>query len=233
VLIRTIVDSNCAVIFNLSFCSEVAYAVPANPSIDVKQLMDIYDDNAAQMYKNFSNSLQQIACNTSSTSKYSLASGCDQCAAAYKQWLCAVTVPRCTDYANDYSFLRARNTGQAFLNGSFLDSSDPWFNLTMTNSSRNPMIDTEIKPGPYKEVLPCEDLCYDLVQKCPAALGFGCPEGEWLSSSYGIRSPDGDITCSYLGAAYFLNAGWKVMDSTRLALWALAGFWAAILVLTW
>ncbi|KAG9818558.1 hypothetical protein KCU77_g17340, partial [Aureobasidium melanogenum] len=39
-----------------------------------------------------------------------------------------------------------------------------------TNSSRNPtiIVDT-IAPGPYKEVLPCQDLCYSLVRSCPAA----------------------------------------------------------------
>lgn len=47
------------------------------------------------------------------------------------------------------------------------------------------MIDQKIKPGPWKEVLPCEDLCYQLVQSCPAALGFACPIGERLVSSYG------------------------------------------------
>jgi calcium channel MID1 len=220
-------DYNCAVIFNLEFCSEVAYAVPSNRALKVQELMDIYDTNAAALYKNFSRSLQQIACNTSSTSRYSLARDCDHCASAYKQWLCAVTVPRCTDFSSDLPFLRARNIGQPFSNGSTLDESSPYFGDPWANSSRNPLIDTEIKPGPYKEVLPCQDLCYDLVQSCPAALGFGCPDGSWFNASYGTRSPDGDITCSYLGAAYFLNAGWRVLDGTRLALWALTVFWAA------
>ena len=54
------------------------------------------------------------------------------------------------------------------------------------NSSRNPMIDTFIKPGPYKELLPCEDMCYNLTRSCPAALGFACPlEGHGLNYSYG------------------------------------------------
>lgn len=47
------------------------------------------------------------------------------------------------------------------------------------------MIDQIIKPGPWKEVLPCEDLCYQLVQSCPAALAFACPTGKGLECSYG------------------------------------------------
>lgn len=191
--------------------------------------MDFYDSNAAALYKNFSKSLQQIACNASSTSRYSLASDCDHCASAYKQWLCAVTIPRCNDFSSDLTFLRARNTGQQFLNGSKLDDSSPSFNHPWANFSRNPLIDTEIRPGPYKEVLPCQDLCYELVQRCPAALGFGCPEGALLNASYGTRSQDGDITCSYLGAAYYLGAGRKIIEGTRLLLWSLTVFWAAIL----
>lgn len=223
------VEFNCALVFNLEFCSEVAYAVPSNNSIEVQGLMDFYDSNAAALYKNFSKSLQQIACNASSTSRYSLASDCDHCASAYKQWLCAVTIPRCNDFSSDLTFLRARNTGQQFLNGSKLDDSSPSFNHPWANFSRNPLIDTEIRPGPYKEVLPCQDLCYELVQRCPAALGFGCPEGALLNASYGTRSQDGDITCSYLGAAYYLGAGRKIIEGTRLLLWSLTVFWAAIL----
>lgn len=203
-------DENCALLYNLSFCSEVAYAVPSNPSLDLAKLSEIYDSNAAALYKNFSYSLSLIPCNTSSTSMYSLAVDCDDCASAYKQWLCAVTIPRCYDFSSDFSYLMPRNAGQAFLNGSSLPDDDPLRKSPITNASRNPLIDSEIKPGPYKEILPCQDLCYDLVRTCPSALGFSCPTGKWLNMSYGWRDPNGDITCSYLGAAYYLNKGSKL-----------------------
>jgi len=66
------------------------------------------------------------------------------------------------------------------------------------------MIDQQIGPGPYKELLPCIDLCYNLVQSCPASLGFACPlDGQGLHRSYGRNgSTEGDITCNYPGAAY-------------------------------
>lgn len=204
------IEDNCALLYNLSFCSEVAYAVPSNPALDLAKLSEIYDSNAAALYKNFSYSLSLIPCNTSSTSMYSLAVGCDDCASAYKQWLCAVTIPRCYDFSSDLSFLMPRNAGQAFLNGSSLPDDDPLRKSPRTNASRNPLIDSEIRPGPYKEILPCQDLCYDLVRTCPSALGFSCPTGKWLSMSYGWRDPNGDITCSYLGAAYYLNGGSKL-----------------------
>lgn len=211
-------EDNCALMYNLTFCSEVAYAVPTNPDLfspttGLPDLAALYDSYAAQMYQYFNYSLQQIPCNASSSSQYSLARNCDDCVRAYKQWLCAVTIPRCADYSNTDRWLKPRNLGQPFVNGSTISNS-PQFNVDQallnnmaTNSSRNPIIDNSIKPGPYKEVLPCEDLCYDLIQSCPASLGFACPlKGAGFEDSYGTRSNDsGLITCSYLGAAYYLS----------------------------
>ncbi|EXJ83889.1 hypothetical protein A1O1_07518 [Capronia coronata CBS 617.96] len=214
---QTKTEDNCALMYNLSFCSEVAYAVPTNPNrfaptTGLPELAALYDSNAAQMYQYFNYSLQQIPCNTTSSAQYSLARNCDDCARAYKQWLCAVTIPRCSDFSSNDPWLKPRNLGRPFANGSSISASQlnidqALLNAVATNSSRNPMIDNSIQPGPYKEVLPCKDLCYDLVQSCPAALGFACPlERAGLEDSYGSRSNDsGVISCSYLGAAYYLS----------------------------
>lgn len=224
---ETKTENNCALMYNLSFCSEVAYAVPTNPdkyppTTGLPDLAALYDSYAAQMYQYFNYSLQQIQCNTTSSSQYSLARGCDDCARAYKQWLCAVTIPRCADFSNSDSWLMMRNLGQPFVNGSSisapqLDGQQQLLNNVATNSSRNPLIDETIGPGPYKEVLPCKDLCYDLIQSCPASFGFACPlEGSGLEDSYGSRSNDsGIITCSYLGAAYYLSG----VESLQVPFW--------------
>jgi hypothetical protein len=97
----------------------------------------------------------------------------------------------------------------------------------VTNASRNPLIDSQIMPGPYKEILPCQDICYTLVKSCPSTFGFGCPRGEWLNASYGYRNGDGDITCSYLGAAYYLSgAGRGVVG---IGGWGM-GVWVVVFV---
>ena len=219
--------SNCALMYNLTFCSEVAYAVPSNPNLfppltgGYPLLAALYDSHAANMYQYFNYSLQQIPCNTTSSSQYSLARNCDDCARAYKQWLCAVTIPRCEDFNRTSAYLRPRNLGQDFVNGSSITtlpefapdgSQHALLSAVATNSSRNPIIDADVRPGPYKEVLPCEDLCYELVQSCPAALGFSCPlKNRGLEDSYGVKSNDsGIISCSYLGAAYYLSGGERV-----------------------
>ncbi|KAI9677510.1 MAG: stretch-activated cation channel mid1 [Caeruleum heppii] len=196
-------ESNCAIIHSLPFCSHLAHAVPSNPNLfpppplsapiptHLSPLASFYDTRASSLYRNFTISLSQIACETSSTAQYSLARTCTDCALAYKNWLCAVTMPRCTDYSSPLPYLAARNIAQPFPNGTALPppisqpDRDAW-SSSWANRSRNSLIDQVVRPGPYKEVLPCRELCHELVRSCPAALGFACPaEGKGLERSYG------------------------------------------------
>lgn len=213
-------DGNCQVIFDLNFCSEVAYAVPSNPTIfpQYSDLAKFYDDIAIAWYQNFTTSLQQIPCNATNDSKYSLAKSCTDCANDYKTWLCAVTIPRCADFSQPGWYLQPRGVGTKFYNktaGRYEDNeeADSFTNRSRKENlaayqSRNKLIDEIVKPGPYKEIKPCIDLCYSMVQSCPTNFGFSCPkEGTFaMLNSYGQRADnlDGDIKCSYLGAAFNL-----------------------------
>ena len=192
-------SGNCAVIYNLTFCSGVAYAVPSNDSKlnNHTELTLLYDNDARNKYQNFSKSLQQIPCNTTSSAQYSLARNCTDCDKAYRTWLCAVTIPRCEDFSSNASHLVPRLVSKTFANGSkplgISYTADNTSVLYM-NSSRNSMIDESIMPGPYKEMLPCTDLCYEIVRSCPASLGFACPlKNHGLYQAYG---KDG-APCSY------------------------------------
>lgn len=236
----TKLNSNCAVIYNLTFCSTVEYAVPANPATfpNVEDLKALYDSEAATKYQNFNYSLQQIPCNTSSTAQYSLARTCDDCASSYKTWLCAVTIPRCEDFTSwspvqfpkgprdlanssmiglggSQSYLMARNLAQAPIPGAQVPLEalqDPVeMSWLATNSSRNNnTIAGRIQPGPYNEVLPCEDLCFSLVRDCPASLGFSCPApgSKMLRASYGEpgQAQNGASLCSAPGSVFKENA---------------------------
>ncbi|KAK0739228.1 stretch-activated Ca2+-permeable channel component-domain-containing protein [Apiosordaria backusii] len=189
---------NCALITDLTFCNEVAYSVPSNPSFgNSTQLAKFYDDHAAQLYVNFNLALQQIQCEAGPTQRYSLVKNCTDCVNAYKNWLCSVTIPRCEDFGNDAPYLQARAISQPFPDGETLTDGEllRMPNITRFNSSRNTRIDEEIRPGPYKELLPCEDLCYDLVRSCPASMGFGCPQpgGLGFEGNYGQRSKNGEL----------------------------------------
>lgn len=182
-------DMNCAIIYNLSFCTDTAYAVPYNPNLklDNVALAKKYDERANRSYQNFSRSLQQIPCNTPLEASYSLVRNCTHCAAAYKAWLCAVTIPRCQDFSSSEVLFQPRSLAYPFWNDT---AATPIVTnrekLSARNmSARNPWIDQEINPGPWKEVLPCRELCYNLVRSCPASLRFSCPQDRWLKWNYG------------------------------------------------
>ncbi|KAL9007252.1 MAG: hypothetical protein Q9188_000055 [Gyalolechia gomerana] len=149
-------DNNCQIIHSLPFCTNVAYAVPSNFTTNSTTLALAYDAYANKTYQNFSKSLQQIPCDTTPSAQYSLARNCDDCAEAYKTWLCAVTIPRCADFSSPskLTHLQPRNIAQNFINGTEPKGALFSKENKTTNQSRNRWIDDTIKPGPYKEVLP-------------------------------------------------------------------------------
>jgi calcium channel MID1 len=74
------------------------------------------------------------------------------------------------------------------------------------NSTRNPGIDAVLVQAPYKEMMPCEDLCFDIVRSCPAQLAFACPNSPAKELTYGQRDPDDkELRCNFPGAVVKLN----------------------------
>jgi calcium channel MID1 len=150
---------------------------------------------------------------------------CADCAAAYKSWLCSVTIPRCEDFNTEAAWLQPRNLAQPFPDGEVLDAATlgGFPNTSATRGSRNPLIDEVVRPGPYKEVLPCEDLCYNLTQSCPAQMGFGCPTPGMVGfeTSYGRRGrqdENGEVYCNYPGAAHLFSAAGRKGADPRVVL---------------
>jgi len=200
--------------------------VPSNPTkFNSTSLARVYDEYAQEMYATFKKVLAQIPCEAPSTQRYSLARNCADCEAAYKTWLCSVAIPRCEDFSVDDPWLQPRALGQPFPDGSAL-ADDVLARFPQEKpafaKSRNPNIDTIIQPGPYKEVLPCDDICYNLVQSCPSALGFACPSPgrPGFNTSYGQRKAadtNGSVTCNYPGSAHFFSAGSGSSASVTMA----------------
>jgi calcium channel MID1 len=221
-LTNSLDHGNCALIIDLDFCDQIAYAVPSNPNFgNSSRLAEFYDNYAASAYANFDKSLAQVACEAPSSQRYSLTRSCSNCSAAYKEWLCSVTIPRCEDFSNNEPSLQARAVGQPFPNGDTLPAEElaQYTKNKAYMNSRNPLIDEVIKPGPYKEVLPCDDLCYKLVQNCPASMGFGCPLPGAIGykGNYEKHDPAKELSCNFPGSAHFPAAGardvvnWGVM----------------------
>ena len=232
-MLTAITDETCQLIYNLSFCDTVNYAVPSNKTSfpDITSLANAYDQNALAYFQNFSNSLDQVPCDTISSAQYSLAANCNNCTAAYKRWLCAVTIPRCVDFSSTQGYLQGRRLNATFANGTSVlsGSSDIGFGAPINysiamNTSRNPFIDAVVQPGPYKELLPCKDLCYGLVQMCPASLQFACPlEGKAMNRSYGSgKNADGIMMCNKPGAIWGTSGTYLLSPSVLLGLMALS-----------
>ncbi|UNI19129.1 stretch-activated cation channel mid1 [Purpureocillium takamizusanense] len=201
---NTVSRTNCQVVTDLEFCDEIQYAVPGNSNkFNNTALAKAYDDYAKSMYANFEKVMMQIPCEAGRTSRYSLAKTCDDCRTAYKRWLCSVSIPRCEDLGSSNAFALVRNAGQAFPNGTKMSDSG-FENKPYSMVSRNVFIDQKIEPGPYKEMLPCEDICYNVVQNCPAKIGFRCPQPKLVAFnySYGRRDSNGStVACNYPGEA--------------------------------
>ncbi|KAI1636429.1 stretch-activated Ca2+-permeable channel component-domain-containing protein [Biscogniauxia mediterranea] len=226
----------CTFIFNLTLCDETQYAVPGNPALfpNGTALAAFYENYTLTMYSNFEKSLDQVPCQAPPTQQYSLVKNCDDCKVAYKNWLCSVAIPRCEDFSSpDRDFLQMRNINAPFPNGSFVSQEirDLYGNRTAYAKSRNSMIDTEVQPGPYKELLPCDDVCYEIVRSCPASLGFSCPlpDSEFgFNTSYGLRKNDGTLSCNYPGSAHF-QSGAGVISACSVMIGIISTFLAFIL----
>lgn len=165
----------CKLLYNLDFCDEVAYAVPVSTDLlngdeTWNEFASAYDNNSQSFYQPFEYALQQIPCDTELDARYSPISTCDDCRYSYRQWLCAVTIPRCVS---------ASNAGSQNI-------------MYEAGSGRNNFIaDTINPPLPYAEVLPCLNVCQVMVRDCPADFGFACPElADLIKLSYGDPNID-------------------------------------------
>ncbi|KGQ84639.1 hypothetical protein L150_04287 [Candida albicans Ca529L] len=187
---ETMDGTACELIYDLEFCDQVAYSVPAigNSSLlassiagaDNKTLTKkLYDDYAKSLYTNFSKGLQQIACDTVPEAIYSNLKSCQDCAQSYKNWLCAVTIPRCST-KNFTGYIHRNETNQ-----------------------RNEFLADVIQPNQdYYEVLPCVNVCQAIVRDCPANFGFLCPtknDSIKLSYYWDVHVSDQWPSCNYLG----------------------------------
>lgn len=176
-------DNTCSLIYGLDFCNNIAYSVPTSSFVgDNKTLMaETYEYIATGLYNNFTNALSLVDCDTELDSRYSPLRTCDDCAIAYKNWLCAVSIPRCTSKESDFYLKRSKNV------------------------NRNKLIDLYIRPiSDYYEILPCIDMCYYMVRDCPSKFGFACPDinnyEELLLHSYNFWAITDDEmpTCNML-----------------------------------
>ncbi|WEJ96780.1 stretch-activated cation channel mid1 [Yamadazyma tenuis] len=174
---KTMDSGACNLIYDLDFCDQVAYSVPNSDAYSKEELKSLFDDRARSLYANFSRVMQQIPCDESDVSAFSPFRTCDDCADSYKNWLCAVTIPRCS--TRNITGYRETEPG---------DSRNSWI---------NDVLDPDLM---YYEMLPCLNVCEAIVRDCPAELGFGCPNFNRTVLSYYWEDPDEEYpTCNFVG----------------------------------
>lgn len=181
---RTKSSNNCSLVFGLDFCSGVAYSVPSSSTSNNKTLLaQTFDHYAHSLFQNFSKALQIIPCEMELDARYSPVRTCLDCSNSYRDWLCAVTIPRCTSDRQEYYIYRKKD------------------------DNRNQFINEEIKPmGDYYEVPPCIEMCYHMVRDCPSDFGFACPDKsrqkDLFHRSYNyFDASNMEETCNYIGNA--------------------------------
>lgn len=223
VSLSTKIDANCRLIYDLEFCDQVAYSVPTGSGTfeaDVRTIATQYDNQALEKFAPFNTSLSQYNCETT---QYSLVRNCTDCYRDYKNWLCAVTIPRCTDSSSSGDLSQGTDNVEAA----------PALRDISVNASRNPWIDETMAPGEWTELLPCIDLCYYVVQSCPPFLQFYCPTADLAKVQYGYwqngsASINGSIfhfdlnnpTCNRMGVAPYrltIGAASRISQSTSLS----------------
>ncbi|RKP08056.1 stretch-activated Ca2+-permeable channel component-domain-containing protein [Thamnocephalis sphaerospora] len=184
----------CRSLGRLGFCNQVDYAAPGPVNGDLgsaEALGRAYDRLAEEYYQNFTRLLGQLDC----TAHYSYERNCDDCARAYKDWLCAVTVPRCTT--------TAANTAA----------------LNLAERDGDAMRAIRGTAGKWTEVMPCVGLCYRMVQSCPAYFKFSCPaEDRARSASYGVwvnSNQESSAQCNSLGVDVALRGVPTASMATR------------------
>ncbi|KAI8053439.1 stretch-activated Ca2+-permeable channel component-domain-containing protein [Syncephalis plumigaleata] len=150
--------ASCVPASGLTFCDKVSYSIPVPTSGNVSNAAQAYDERARNYYKNFTKLVDQFDCDQ----EYSFERNCNSCRAAYRDWLCATTIPRCS--ANGHS------GGQ-----------EP--NLKDRDANHPRALN---ETGSWTEVLPCVGLCYMVIQSCPSYFQFVCPSEEQTRvNSYG------------------------------------------------
>lgn len=144
---------------------------------------------------NFTTSLLTVACGRDT---YSPLQTCADCHAAYRHWLCTVSLPRCGEFPTQptQQQQQQQTTGQA---QQALGAAAPPPPALVPQPSGTPQRNLALGniSTPYTALLPCIETCNAADRACPIFLGFRCPLPKYTAGlSYGvgfIDSEDGHV----------------------------------------
>ncbi|KAI0245821.1 stretch-activated Ca2+-permeable channel component-domain-containing protein [Lactifluus subvellereus] len=189
---------SCPLVHALPYCPTTAYAapLPAPPAralaYDASNMPDNLTAPLLGYLTNFTTSLLTAACGRDA---YSPLKTCADCQAAYRHWLCSVSLPRCGEFPQTQTTTRGAGAQQQRV----LAAAPPPPALQPQASGapqRNPALG-KVVGAPYAALLPCIETCNAVDRACPVFLGFRCPLPDFTANaSYGlgfVDSADGDV----------------------------------------
>ena len=207
---------SCRLVFDVPSCPNVAYAVPAPQSISTSQLISYFNETVSASLANFSRTLTTFPCDKEPYGLYSVVSECSDCLEAYRDYVCAVAMPRCDDAPpgvslNDTLPDTYDSNGDVIASWFLPDSYQSRLVRTEPFASRTPLFGpanlsstfpflfnesyptdpanlARESPFPYSEIPPCLDLCNLVQARCPPFLNFVCPKTDGSGPKGGTGS---------------------------------------------
>ncbi|KAH9032281.1 stretch-activated Ca2+-permeable channel component-domain-containing protein [Lactarius pseudohatsudake] len=180
---------SCQLVHALPYCPTTAYAVPlpAPPAralaYNSSNLPTSLTTPLLGYLTNFTTSLLTTACGRDA---YSPLQSCADCQAAYRRWLCSISLPRCGEFPQTPSDPQQQQTLAV-----------PTPALVPQMSGTTPRNAALGNAGNYTALLPCIEMCNAVDRTCPVFLGFRCPLPQFTAyASYGvgyIDSADGQV----------------------------------------
>lgn len=185
-LTRPVASFICPLVHSLPFCPLTSYAVPLPSTPDgatsysSSNLPSNLTDPLISSLSNFTIALRTFPCGRD---VYSPLQTCESCAAAYRTWACAVSLPRCGEIPPT---LASTLTSQP--------------TPSHTSEEERPLPTPAILPNgtrlqnasTYNELLPCIETCQAVDRACPPLFGWNCPQPSVNANwSYGLGFIDG------------------------------------------
>ncbi|KAH6897652.1 calcium channel [Coprinopsis sp. MPI-PUGE-AT-0042] len=189
----------CTLVANLPYCPRVAYAMPLNAppgGADIytgDTLPEPLREPLRSYLTNFTVSLGRFACGRD---LYSPLVDCIDCQREYRKWLCAISLPRCSEASpsNPDAFTALPPNPTATGLAATKNAQKQVLSALVPIQTSTPPRNTNLPPfnSPYQMLLPCIETCNAVDRACPPFLGFKCPTSNYNgASSYGIGYIDG------------------------------------------
>ncbi|WWC69498.1 uncharacterized protein I206_103440 [Kwoniella pini CBS 10737] len=172
----------CQLVLPTSICPSIAYSapLPVNSTStstssgdlisDTSPVQSLPDELVSILTTNleaFSTSLLSQACGRD---LFSHVSTCSNCFSSYRNWLCHIIIPRCSNP----SIINSNSSLDSDSDLTINDFPNPIIIHRTLNQSRND--NSDLVEYEYDEILPCLSICNIVDRKCPVNLGFRCPK---------------------------------------------------------